>query len=148
MAGAGPCQLRGLFGGFSARQSPPGWVAGFAASAIWLCSRLPCPTGARCHSSVALPRTPSPMNSLELNKAFAAVLTAGITFMLAGQIGKVLVHGERPHESAIRIGEPAAGGAAPAASAPALEPISGLLANASVENGEGIAKKQCAACHS
>src|SRR3954451_9750747 len=155
MAGAGPCQLRGLFGGFSARQSPPGWVAGFAASAIWLCSRLPCPTGARCHSSVALPRTPSPMNSLELNKAFAAVLTAGITFMLAGQVGKILVHGERPHESAIKIGEVAAPAGAPAAAPAAArpappagpEPIAGLLANASVENGQGIVQKQCAACH-
>jgi cytochrome c len=88
------------------------------------------------------------MSSLELNKAFAAVLTAGITFMLAGQVGKVLVHGERPHESAIKIGEVAApaGGAPAAAAGP--EPIAGLLANASVENGQGIVQKQCAACHS
>ena len=43
------------------------------------------------------------MNSLELNKVFAAVLTAGIAFMVAGELGKVLVHGERPHESAIKI---------------------------------------------
>jgi cytochrome c len=87
------------------------------------------------------------MSSLELNKAFAAVLTAGITFMLAGQVGKLLVHGERPHESAIKIGEVAApaGGAPAAAAGP--EPIAGLLANASVENGQGIVQKQCAACH-
>jgi cytochrome c len=90
------------------------------------------------------------MNSLELNKVFAAVLTAGIAFMVTGELGKLLVHGERPHESAIRIGDPAgaSGGAAPAQAAPALEPISGLLANASVENGQGIVQKQCAACHS
>jgi cytochrome c len=87
------------------------------------------------------------MNSLELNKAFAAVLTAGITFMLAGQIGKVLVHGERPHESAIKIGEVAAPAGAPAAAPAGPEPIAGLLANASVENGQGIVQKQCAACH-
>jgi cytochrome c len=64
-------------------------------------------------------------------------------------VGNLLVHGERPHESAIRIGEPAAssGTAAPAAAAPALEPISGLLANANVENGKTIAQRQCAACH-
>src|SRR4051812_13907595 len=134
---------------FSGRHSPPGWVATFAASAICLCGCLPCPTGARCHSSVALPRTPSPMNSLELNKAFAAVLTAGITFMAAGLVGRALVHGERPHESAIKIGEPAAGSAAPTAAAPAgPEPIAGLLANANVENGKSIAQKQCSACHS
>ncbi|TDG30623.1 cytochrome c family protein, partial [Paracraurococcus ruber] len=90
------------------------------------------------------------MNSLELNKAFAAVLTAGITFMLAGQVGKLLVHGEAPHESAIKIGDVAANnpGAAPAAAAPAIEPVSGLLANANVENGKTIVQRQCAACHS
>jgi cytochrome c len=88
------------------------------------------------------------MNSLELNKAFAAVLTAGIAFMLAGQVGKLLVHGEKPHESAIQIGEPTGGAAAPAAAAaPTLEPIAGLLANANVENGETVAKRQCASCH-
>ncbi|MDO9707487.1 c-type cytochrome [Paracraurococcus lichenis] len=89
------------------------------------------------------------MNSLELNKAFAAVLTAGITFMVAGLMGKVLVHGEAPHESAIKIGDVAATNpaSAPAAAAPAIEPISGLLANANVENGKSIVQKQCAACH-
>ncbi|GGC46631.1 cytochrome c family protein [Siccirubricoccus deserti] len=88
------------------------------------------------------------MNSLELNKACAAVLTAGIVFMLAGQLGKVLVHGEKPHESAIRIGD--VGASAPAAApaaAPALEPISGLLAAANVDNGRTIAQRQCASCH-
>ncbi len=89
------------------------------------------------------------MNSLELNKAFAAVLTAGITFMLAGQVGKLLVHGEAPHESAIRIGDPTGGApsAAPAAG-PQMEPISGLLASADVAAGQQIAQRNCGACHS
>jgi cytochrome c len=88
------------------------------------------------------------MNSLEINKAFAAVLTAGITFMLAGQLGKVLVDGERPHESAIRIGEPPASASAPAAAPAGPEPIAALLASANVDNGKSIAQKQCVACHS
>ena len=51
--------------------------------------------------------------------------------MVAGEVGKLLVHGERPHESAIRIGDPTGGApAATPAEAPALEPISGLLAAA------------------
>lgn len=87
------------------------------------------------------------MNSLELNKVFAAVLTAGIAFMLAGQLGKVLVHGEKPHESAIRIGDPGSAPATAPAAAPALEPISGLLANASVENGQTVFNRNCGACH-
>ncbi|MDN3567601.1 cytochrome c family protein [Paeniroseomonas aquatica] len=90
------------------------------------------------------------MNSLELNKVFAAVLTAGITFMVAGQVGKILVHGEKPHESAILIGDPSGG--APAGSGPAApagpEPISGLLASADVEAGQQIAARNCGACHS
>ena len=90
------------------------------------------------------------MNSLELNKVFAAVLTAGITFMVAGQVGKILVHGEKPHESAILIGDPSGG--APAGGAPAApagpEPISGLLASADVEAGQQIAARNCGACHS
>ena len=92
------------------------------------------------------------MNSLELNKVFAAVLTAGIAFMVAGELGKVLVHGERPHESAIKIGDVAAGGSgaaapSPAQAGPTVEPIEPLLASANVENGESIAKRQCSSCH-
>lgn len=88
------------------------------------------------------------MASLELNKAMAAVLTAGITFMVAGEAGKLLVGAERPHHSAIQIGEvqPAA---APAAAAPVqLEPIGPLLASANVQAGQQLAARQCGACHS
>ena len=84
--------------------------------------------------------------SLETNKAFAAVLTAGITFMVAGLVGGLAVHPERLEKPAIATGEVVAA-AAPAA-APALEPIAPLLANASAENGRGIATRVCAACHS
>ena len=89
------------------------------------------------------------MASMEVNKVFSAVLVAGITFMLTGLVGGVLVSPERPHHSAIQIGDAGAGAAAPAAAAPAAaEPIAALLASANVENGQSIAQRQCASCHS
>jgi cytochrome c len=83
--------------------------------------------------------------SLEVNKAFAAVLTAGISFMAAGIIGGVAVNPHRLSKPAIDTGEVVA---AATPSAPvALEPIGPLLANANVENGRTIATRSCAACH-
>ena len=87
-------------------------------------------------------------NSLELNKVFAAVLTAGITFGVAGVIGRLIVHPTMPKESAIQVGEPAPAQAVAAVAAPALEPISPLLAAANVQNGQQLAQRQCASCHS
>ena len=92
------------------------------------------------------------MASLEVNKAFAAVLTAGVVFGVSGLLGRALIHPDRPHESAIQIGEVAATQAtqapAAAAAAAAVEPITPLLASANVPNGEAIAKRLCASCHS
>ena len=90
------------------------------------------------------------MANMEVNKAFAAVLTAGIAFMVTGLVGRGLVHVERPHESAIQIGDMAASQAtqAPAAEAPQLEPITPLLASANVQNGQVLAQRLCASCHS
>lgn len=84
--------------------------------------------------------------SLEFNKAFAAVLTAGIAFMGAGVIGSQLVRPHRLHEPAIALG------AAPAAQAPAAAPveipaIGPLLAAANADNGRAIAGRVCASCH-
>jgi cytochrome c len=90
------------------------------------------------------------MDSMEVNKIFAAILTAGLVFGLSGVIGRQIVKPERPHHSAIQIGEPAAAQAtaAPAAAAPAaIEPITPLLASANVQNGEQVARRLCAACH-
>jgi len=84
--------------------------------------------------------------SLEANKAFAAVLTAGISFMVAGLVGSVLVNPHRLDKPAIETGEVVAA-AAPAAAAP-LEPIAPLLANANADNGRTIMTRACAACHS
>jgi cytochrome c len=87
-------------------------------------------------------------NSLELNKVFAAILTAGITFGVAGVVGRLIVHPTMPKESAIQVGEPAPAQAVAAVAAPALEPISPLLAAANVQNGQQLAQRQCASCHS
>ena len=43
--------------------------------------------------------------SLEANKAVAAVLTAGITFMVAGIVGGLVVHPHRLERAAIPTGE-------------------------------------------
>ena len=90
------------------------------------------------------------MQSLEGNKIVAAVLTAGITFGLAGFAGRLLVSPHVPSEAAIRIGgeAPAQQAAAAAPAAPTLEPITPLLASANADNGRQIAQRQCAACHS
>ena len=90
------------------------------------------------------------MASLEVNKAFAAVLTAGVAFMVTGLIGQTVVSVHRPHESAIQIGEAATSQAtqAPAEAPAALEPIAPLLASANPQNGEALAKRLCASCHS
>ncbi len=84
--------------------------------------------------------------SLEANKAFAAVLTAGIAFMVAGFIGSVVVKPHRLDKTAITIEGVGAGAAAPAAEA-AIPDISPLLAAANVDNGRQAAARLCSACH-
>lgn len=85
--------------------------------------------------------------SLELNKAFAAVLTAGIAFMVTGLVGEALVAPQRLERSAIQVGEPAPAQQAAAPVAPALDPIAPLLASANVDNGRQVAQRLCASCH-
>ena len=89
------------------------------------------------------------MDSLELNKAAAAVLVAGIAFVGSGLLGHALVDPEVPNKPHIAI--PAeAGATAQVAAAKAPEPPIGiLLASASVSDGEALTKAQgCVACHS
>ncbi len=88
------------------------------------------------------------MDNLEFNKAAAAVLTAGIVFMVSGVIASMVVKPHALHHTVLKI--EMAGEAAPAAAAKdePLTPIGPLLATADVAAGEGIAKKQCASCHS
>ncbi len=85
--------------------------------------------------------------SLEFNKAAAAVLTAGITFMVAGVIGGAIVSPHHLERSPIAAAEPAAPAAAAAPAAPALEPIGPLLASADVDAGRAAATRLCGACH-
>ncbi|WP_270937735.1 c-type cytochrome [Falsiroseomonas oryzae] len=85
--------------------------------------------------------------SLEFNKAAAAVLTAGITFMVAGLVGDFLVSPPRLHQAAIATGAPPPAQAPATPATPALEPIGPLLAAANVDNGRSLSQRLCASCH-
>ncbi len=86
------------------------------------------------------------MDSLELNKTFAAVLTAGIAFFLCGLVADELVHPTPLKVSAIKVEMPEAPGAA----APPAEPqIAALLASADPKKGQALTMQVgCVACHS
>jgi cytochrome c len=87
------------------------------------------------------------MDSMEVNKGIAAVLVAGIAFMVSSLIGSALVSPTPLKESAIKVeGVLPAGGAAPAPEAKP-QPIGPLLASADPAAGEALTKKLCAACH-
>ena len=87
------------------------------------------------------------MDSLELNKAAAAVLVAGIAFVGSGLIGQALINPSVPAKPHIPI--PAEPGAAAATAAPPEQPIGVLMASATPEQGEALTKAQgCVACHS
>jgi cytochrome c len=87
--------------------------------------------------------------SLEFNKAAAAVLTAGITFMIAGLVGDAIVSPPKQKQAAIATGAaPAPQQAAAAApAAPTIDPIAPLLAGANADTGRQLAQRQCASCH-
>jgi cytochrome c len=89
------------------------------------------------------------MDSMEVNKAIAAILVAGIVFFLAGSMGTSLVYERHLEKTAIKIEVPeAAPAGAPPAAAP-LPPIAALLAKADPAAGEADTKKLgCTACHS
>lgn len=90
------------------------------------------------------------MSSLEGNKAFAAVLVAGIAFVGSGLVADALVRPTRLHETAIKIEgvEVAAAPAAAAAPAGPSTPIAVLLASADAAAGETATKRLCVTCHS
>jgi cytochrome c len=87
------------------------------------------------------------MDSLEVNKIVAAILTAGVVGMTAGFIGELLTKPQELEENVyqVALAEGAAGGTEVAA-APAAEAIGPLLAAADVAAGEKGARK-CSACH-
>lgn len=84
---------------------------------------------------------------LFVNKVAAAVLSAGLLAMITGFIAHQLYHPQMPEKQAYVIAEGVQAASTQTASAPAgPQPITPLLANASVENGQKVAKK-CASCH-
>ncbi|MFC3125202.1 c-type cytochrome, partial [Pseudoroseomonas globiformis] len=86
--------------------------------------------------------------SLETNKAFAAILTAGVVFMVAGFVGETIIHPKRLEKTAITIeGVGETPGAAPADAGPQIEEITPLLAAANVDTGRQVAGRLCSACH-
>jgi cytochrome c len=85
--------------------------------------------------------------SLEFNKAAAAVLTAGITFMMAGLVGKFLVSPPHLYETAIATGAPPPAAAPATPTAPEIEPVSPLLAAANADAGRQLSQRLCASCH-
>jgi len=89
------------------------------------------------------------MNSMEINKIAAAILTAGVVAMLLGLVAKLIIpdpsaHGDHhgPNLFAELAPVEQTGPAEPAGP----EPIAAFLAAATVEDGMKVAKK-CASCH-
>ena len=87
------------------------------------------------------------MDNLEFNKAAAAVLVAGIVFMVSGVVASMVVKPHALHHSVLKIETGTETAAAPAKEEP-LAPIGPLLASADLAAGEALAKRQCASCHS
>ena len=86
------------------------------------------------------------MDSLEVNKACAAVLVAGIAYMLSTVISDALVHPTRLEKAAIAIqGLPQAGTTEQAPKP--LAPIAPLLAAADPKAGEAYMTRVCSVCH-
>ena len=112
--------------------------------------RRPAAGNAACCASLAWSAltlgVPHCMDSMEVNKAIASVLVAGIAFMVSTLIADGLVHPTRLARTAIQV-EGAAPAAAPAAAVAPEPPIATLLASADVKAGEKIAHTVCAACH-
>ena len=89
------------------------------------------------------------MDSMEVNKAVAAVLMAGVAFLGSQLLADALVKPKLLHETAIKIDLPEAGGAAVAAKTEPEQPIAVLLASADPGRGEaGVKAQGCVSCHS
>lgn len=86
------------------------------------------------------------MSDLELNKVFAAVLTAGVAFSVAGLVGGYAVHPVELKKTVLDIKEAEPAAAAPEAPKP-LAPIAALLVSADAGAGETDTKKLCVSCH-
>jgi len=90
------------------------------------------------------------MSSMEVNKAVAAVLMAGVAFLGSQLIADAVVKPKALHQTAIKIDLPQPGGAAVAtAKGEPEQPIEVLLASADAGRGEaGVKAQGCVSCHS
>jgi cytochrome c len=86
------------------------------------------------------------MDSSELNKVFAAVLTAGVIAGTAGLVSKLLMHEEKLKENVyiVDLGPTDAG--ATVEDTEELQLIGPLLASADADAGAAVARR-CGACH-
>jgi cytochrome c len=90
------------------------------------------------------------MSGLEVNKILASIILAILVVTVIGHLGDIIVDVEHHEmeETAYKIDVPESGKATPevARKEEIIEPISLLLANASLEKGEKLFKK-CSSCH-
>jgi len=89
------------------------------------------------------------MDSMDVNKAVAAVLVAGIAFFITGLLGDNFIFDKPPAKPPISIPNveaPTEGGGAPQPAV--LPPIAPLLASANIQKGQQFVDQVCSACHS
>lgn len=88
------------------------------------------------------------MDSFEWNKVFMSVLGVAFLVMSLDFISGSLFYSKTPEQQGyvIEVAEASASAAGDEPAGPAYDPISSLLATASIDKGEGVFKK-CAACH-
>ena len=90
------------------------------------------------------------MSGLELNKILASIIFAVLVVTLIGHFGDLIIntehHDEKETAYKIEVEESSASDGSVAKKEEIIEPISLLLASASIENGEKLFKK-CATCH-
>ena len=88
------------------------------------------------------------MDTMQINKAVAAVLVSGIAFFVAGRVSNLLVPEHKLEHSVLKIDLPQAAGAVVAVAAPVV-PFGNLLAAADPAAGAAAFKGVgCVACHS
>lgn len=87
------------------------------------------------------------MDTMQINKAIAAILVAGIAFFVTGLIGDKIVRVHPLEHSVLKIEEAAAPAAGGAPKEEEVTPIGPLLAAADPAAGGALVKKLCSACH-
>ena len=89
------------------------------------------------------------MDSFQFNKIAMAALGTVFLIFCTSLIAEALFHSEAPETAGYAIAAVEGGAEKPAggAEAPAVEPVSALLASADVAGGQTTSKK-CASCHS